>query len=117
MSKCINCGKELPKSSTKPSKYCSDACRKAYGRKRTKDNGQIENGQPLKENEQDKYPKGTVKTMNEGVVSLRDKDGKKICNTCFRRIIDIKEQWVNPDEVTEEDANRVDKCLPCVRTA
>jgi hypothetical protein len=30
---CLNCNKELNQSSTKPVKYCSDACRKAYSRK------------------------------------------------------------------------------------
>jgi len=34
---CLNCGKELPVVSTKPSKYCNDKCRMAFSRK-NKDN-------------------------------------------------------------------------------
>jgi hypothetical protein len=30
---CLNCNKELKQTSTKPAKYCSDACRMAFKRK------------------------------------------------------------------------------------
>jgi hypothetical protein len=40
--KCLNCNVELTASSTKQAKYCSDKCRKAYGRR---DNGQIPDNQ------------------------------------------------------------------------
>jgi len=38
---CLNCGKEIETKGTKPKKYCSDRCRKAYKRTRQADtNGQ-----------------------------------------------------------------------------
>ena len=34
MSKCMECGLEVESKGTKPVKYCSDKCRKAYGREK-----------------------------------------------------------------------------------
>ena len=44
MSNCMNCGKDVISKGTKPAKYCSDKCRKAYGRKQPDitTNGQVQ---------------------------------------------------------------------------
>ena len=56
MNKCINCDKQLEEANTKPKKFCSDRCRKAYGRdngQTTKENGQnVENTDIIKDNGQ-----------------------------------------------------------------
>lgn len=52
--KCLNCGIEVVSKGTKPTKYCSDRCRKAY--KRTQDKKRTEqtdaNGQNKEQIEQ-----------------------------------------------------------------
>jgi hypothetical protein len=56
VNKCINCDKQLEEANTKPKKFCSDRCRKAYGRdngQTTKENGQnVENTDIIKDNGQ-----------------------------------------------------------------
>lgn len=47
MKQCINCNIDLKEQNTKPSQYCSDACRKAFKRK---ESGQ-ENGQKITDTE------------------------------------------------------------------
>jgi hypothetical protein len=40
--RCINCSKDVVSAGTKPKKYCSDACRKAYKRTFSKRTGQTD---------------------------------------------------------------------------
>jgi len=120
MNKCINCGKEF-ESKRDTAKYCSDKCKKQYlrslaghlagqnqslaGQKEAKVSGTKVSGT---------IPEGSKVVIENGVKSITDKEGYKICNVCGRRIIDIKEQWVNPDMATEKDAKFIDRCILCV---
>jgi hypothetical protein len=93
--KCLNCEKEL---NNIRAKYCSDKCRMAYSRRTNNPNKPDPNTDILPEQKQPEQL-----AIQEG-----------ICHGCGRKIIDIKEQWVN-GVGNEKDANNICICLPCVQ--
>ncbi len=78
---CLKCNKELPLSKSKPYKYCSDRCRKAY----KKDNGQItdngngiDNGIKITDNGQVKDNGKISSEVKERLHTMAMQDGLSI---------------------------------------
>jgi hypothetical protein len=120
--KCIICGSVFT-AKRKTAKYCSDKCRVVASRVSVTDDDSVTEVSVTKApkvsvtevsvTDEVSVTEGT--NMQHGVKSMTDKNGYKICNTCFKRIIDIKEQWVDLSKVTPEDAATIDKCITCVK--
>ena len=108
--KCINCNKELEQIKGKKAKiYCSDKCRITFKRS---------NPNTLKANKSN--PNSDISNPNIKSEQMTDSSriGKVIkgyCHGCGRDIKTIKEQWVNPEKATQEDADRICICLPCIK--
>lgn len=45
----------------------------------------------------------------------RDSVAGKRCVSCKRLFREIREQWVDPDNVSEEECNRLTMCVSCVK--
>lgn len=99
--KCINCNKEF-EAKRETAKFCSSKCRLAFHRSK------------------DSVSMNAKVSVSQVSVSQTDEEriGKVIkgyCHGCGRDIKTIKEQWVNPEKATQEDADRICICLPCIK--
>ena len=80
--KCLNCDILIEESSTKPKKFCSDKCRKAFNRR---ENGQKKTDKKItdtiKTEETDKKFKERIYTLEEVCTPAELKDFPNMCLT------------------------------------
>jgi hypothetical protein len=102
--KCLNCNNELKQiEGKKQRQFCGDACRMSYKRGKS---------------EQVKSEQIKSEQLNSSISEQTTPEQRKViegyCHGCGRRIVDIKEQWVN-GVGNEEDAKNICICLPCIQ--